>query len=61
MTKKSSQLERECAFKLIGLLSHELEQLRSDSEVKFKLLSANVVKALQNPLGNLKMLNAGGN
>ena len=59
MTKKSSQEERECAFKIIGLLSHELKQLRSDSEVKFKLISANVIKALQNPLGD-KLLAGGG-
>ena len=59
MAKDTSVAERECAFKLIGLLSHELKQLRSDSEIKFKLLSANIVKALQNPLGNIKTLDTG--
>lgn len=57
MAKKSSQEERECVFKIIGLLSHELKQFRSDSEVKFKMISANVIKALQNPFDKLKILN----
>ena len=60
MAKKSSPEERDCAFKIIGLLSHELKQLQSDSAVKFKLLSANVIKALQNPLSSSKALNLGG-
>jgi hypothetical protein len=58
MAKKSSKAERECAFKLIGLLSHELEQLRSDSELKFKLMNDSVMKALQNPFTS-KMLGVG--
>jgi len=60
MTKKYSPEERECAFKIIGLLSHELKQLQSDSAVKFKLLSANVIKALQNPLSSSNALSIGG-
>jgi len=60
MAKKSSPEERDCAFKIIGLLSHELKQLQSDSAVKFKLLSANVIKALQNPLSSSNALSIGG-
>jgi len=60
IAKKSSPEERDCAFKIIGLLSHELKQLQSDSAVKFKLLSANVMKALQNPLKNSNELKTGG-
>ena len=56
MAKKYSQEERECAFKIIALLSHELKQLRGESELKFKMISANVLKALQNPFDNLKIL-----
>ena len=58
MAKKSSEAERQCAYKLIGLLSHELEQLRSDSELKFKLMNDSVMKALQNPFTS-KMLRTG--
>jgi len=47
ITKKSSPAERKCAYKLIGLLSHELEQLRNDSELKFNLMNDSVMKALQ--------------
>ena len=45
---------------------HALPQLklkcgkrRSDSDVKFKPLSANVIKALQNSLDDVKVLNIG--
>jgi len=59
MAKKSSKAERECAYKLIGLLSHELEQLRNDSEARFNLLNSNVMKALQGPVANTRALTRG--
>ena len=59
MAKKYSQAERECTFKIIALLSHELKQLRGESELKFKMISTNVIKALQNPFDNLKILKGG--
>ena len=59
MAKKSSKAERECAYKLISLLSHELEELRNDSEARFNLLNSNVMKALQGPVANTKALKIG--
>jgi len=59
MARKSSKAERQCAYELISLLSHELKQLRNDSEARFKLLNSNVMKALQGPVANIKALNRG--